>query len=140
MKKQISLVYILAISIGVIYLWFGVLKFFPNASPAEELAKNTIDILTFHLIPSNSSIILLATWETLVGLFLILNIWRRTTVVIAIIHIIFTFSPIFILTEQVFNNTPFQLSLVGQYILKNLIIIVCLFLLYRAPASKFKLQ
>lgn len=102
MKKQISLVYILAISIGVIYLWFGVLKFFPNASPAEELAKNTIDILTFHLIPSNSSIILLATWETLIGLFLILNIWRRTTVVIAIIHIIFTFSPIFILTEQVF--------------------------------------
>ena len=140
MKKQISLVYILAISIGVIYLWFGVLKFFPNASPAEELAKNTIDILTFHIIPSNSSIILLATWETLVGLFLILNIWRRTTVVIAIIHIIFTFSPIFILTEQVFSNTPFQLSLVGQYILKNLIIIVCLLLLYKSPASKFKLQ
>jgi len=140
LKKQISLVYILAISIGVIYLWFGVLKFFPNASPAEELAKNTIDILTFHIIPSNSSIILLATWETLVGLFLILNIWRRTTVVIAIIHIIFTFSPIFILTEQVFSNTPFQLSLVGQYILKNLIIIVCLLLLYKSPASKFKLQ
>ena len=107
---------------------------------AEELAKNTIDILTFHIIPSNSSIILLATWETLVGLFLILNIWRRTTVVIAIIHIIFTFSPIFILTEQVFSNTPFQLSLVGQYILKNLIIIVCLLLLYKSPASKFKLQ
>ena len=140
MKKQISLVYILAISIGVIYLWFGVLKFFPNASPAEELAKNTIDILTFHIIPSNSSIILLATWETLVGLFLILNNWRRTTVVIAIIHIIFTISPIFILTEQVFSNTPFQLSLVGQYILKNLIIIVCLLLLYKSPASKFKLQ
>ncbi|WP_411893859.1 doxx family protein [Winogradskyella sp. A2] len=140
MKRQISLVYILAISIGIIYLWFGMLKFFPNVSPAEELAKNTIDLLTFHLIPSNISIILLATWESLVGLFLILNIWRRTTVVIAIIHIIFTFSPIFLLTEQVFSDTPFQLSLVGQYIIKNLIIIVCLFLLYRAPANKFKLQ
>jgi len=33
---------ILRISLGVIFLWFGVLKFFKGLSPAEELVRNTV--------------------------------------------------------------------------------------------------
>ncbi len=40
---------LLAISIGLIYVWFGPLKFFPELSPAESLATETIDAMTFHL-------------------------------------------------------------------------------------------
>jgi hypothetical protein len=58
-KKQILGNHILAISIGLVYLWFGGLKYFPHLSPAENLAKNTIYMLTFGNIPSNVSIILL---------------------------------------------------------------------------------
>ena len=33
-------------SLGVVFLWFGALKFFPGASPAEDLAARTIAAMT----------------------------------------------------------------------------------------------
>jgi len=50
-KEQVKGCRLLAISIGLVYLWFGVLKFFPHLSPAEDLAKNTITVLTLGFIP-----------------------------------------------------------------------------------------
>ena len=38
---------ILRVGLGVIFLWFGVLKFLPGRSPVEDLAGRTIEILTF---------------------------------------------------------------------------------------------
>ena len=55
----------LRISIGIIYIWFGSLKFFPGVSPAEDLAKETIHLLTFGLITPGLSLLLLALWETI---------------------------------------------------------------------------
>lgn len=136
LKPQLSHDRLLALSIGIVYLWFGTLKYFPNVSPAEDLARNTIDILSFHLIPSNVSIILLAIWETLVGVLLILNVARRTAIILALTHMVFTFFPLLFFTDQAFGNTPFQLTLVGQYIVKNLIIIAALLALYKLPTTK----
>ncbi|MCA1572438.1 MAG: hypothetical protein LC798_19480 [Chloroflexi bacterium] len=42
----------LRITVGLIFLGFGVLKFFPGVSPAQDLSIKTIDLLTFGLIPS----------------------------------------------------------------------------------------
>ena len=119
---QKSATNVLAISIGIVYLWFGLLKFFPHLSPAEDLAKNTIDILDFGLIPSNVSIILLAIWESGIGLLLIFNLFRRLALGLAIVHIVLTFTPMFFFPEQVFNEGPFNLTLLGQYIIKNIVI------------------
>lgn len=116
----------LTISIGMVYLWFGILKFFPNLSPAEGLAKSTVHALSFGLIPDNISIILLAIWETLVGMALIFNIWRKRAVILALVHMFFTFMPLLFFPEQVFSDGPFYLTLLGQYIVKNLVIISAL--------------
>lgn len=132
-RKQISSNHILAISIGLVYLWFGVLKFFPQLSPAETLAKNTIDLLTFGIIPGNISIILLAIWETLVGILLIFNLYRKQAIIIALVHMVFTFTPLFLFPNQSFSDLPVGFSLVGQYIFKNIIIISALITLYRLP-------
>jgi len=135
-KKQISNRQSLAISIGLVYLWFGVLKFFPGLSPADDLAKNTIDWLTFSLISPNLSIILLAIWETAVGLLLIVNIYRRPIIILALVHIAFTFTPLFIFHEQSFTNFPYGLTMLGQYIVKNIIIAGALFSLYELSTTK----
>jgi hypothetical protein len=37
---------LLRVSSGIVFLWFGILKFFPSVSPAEELAIRTIDVLS----------------------------------------------------------------------------------------------
>ena len=125
--KKINLT---AISIGMVYLWFGLLKFFPNVSPAEELAKSTVDQLTFGLLPSNFSFIVLAIWETIIGILLLLNLYNRVVIIAALVHIVFTFSPLFFFPELVFKEVPFSLTLVGQYIAKNIIILSALLLLF----------
>ena len=129
--------YILALTIGLVYLWFGLLKFFPELSPAEDLAKNTIDKLLFGLIPGSVSIILLAIWETAIGLLLVFNKTSRIVISIALLHMALTFSPLVLFPEQSFSNLPVGFSLLGQYIFKNIIIVGSLILLYQqAPKLK----
>ena len=134
-KEQVKCCRLLAISIGLVYLWFGALKFFPHLSPAEDLAKNTITVLTFGFIPPNVSIILLAIWETIIGVFFIINIVRRPIIILALVHMLFTFSPLLFFPKESFTF-PFVFTLLGQYIFKNLIIIGALITLYRLPNQK----
>ncbi|KAB7529987.1 DoxX family membrane protein [Flagellimonas olearia] len=136
--KQTAKHNFLAITIGVVYLWFGALKFFPDLSPAEGLAKSTIHMLTFGLIPDAVSIILLALWETMIGVCLIFNLWRRTMAVLALVHMVFTFTPLLFFPDQAFGEGPLYLTLVGQYIIKNLIIIAALLNLVDFSAENIK--
>ena len=76
----------LRMSIGMIYVWFGALKFVEDLSPAETLASDTIQLLTFHLVPQQLCCLLLGIGETLIGLLLILNLWQRWTVIVAVVH------------------------------------------------------
>ncbi len=114
---------LLRISIGIIYVWFGTLKYFPNLSPADQLAKDTIHLITFGLIPSGISIILLAIWETVLGFILIIGAWKRAVFYILLLHMICTFVPLFFFSEVSFTTLPYGFTLIGQYIMKNLIII-----------------
>lgn len=120
---------ILRISIGIIYLWFGVLKFFPGVSPAEELAKETIHLLTFRLIKPDLSLLLLAIWETAIGILLIGGFYTKLVIRIVLLHMICTFSPLFLLPRLSFTSAPFALTLVGQYIIKNIVIVSALFVI-----------
>ncbi|QWX85611.1 doxx family protein [Cellulophaga sp. HaHaR_3_176] len=139
-KNRISQNHILAFCIGLVYVWFGVLKYFSGESPAEELAKNTINLLTYGLIPSKVSILLLALSETIIGLLLILNIYRKQVVIVALIHIAFTFTPLFLFPEESFTNSIFSFSLLGQYIFKNIVIIGALITLYKSPIITIEIE
>ncbi|MCF6349040.1 MAG: doxx family protein [Flavobacteriaceae bacterium] len=123
LTKRITGLTLMTVSIGIVYLWFGLLKFFPNFSLAEDLVKNTIQELTFGLIPSNISIILLAIWETGIGVLLIFNVYKRFTIILALLHMAFTFTPLFSPPELLFKSFPFAFTLLGQYIAKNIIIV-----------------
>ncbi len=127
---------ILTLSISIIYLWFGLLKFFPQLSPAEELAKETISLLTLGLIPGDIAIILLAILELAIGLFFLFNKQLKKTVIVAIGHLIFTFVPLLFLPHTSFNESPFALTLVGQYIIKNIVIISALLIIYPIKIDK----
>lgn len=120
---------VLRLSIGIIYIWFGVLKFFPGVSPAEGLAKETIHLLTFRLIDPDLSLLLLAIWETAIGILLLVGIYSRWVIRIVLVHMICTFTPLFLLPALSFTAAPFSLTLVGQYIIKNIVIISALFVI-----------
>ncbi|MDO6605081.1 doxx family protein [Arenibacter palladensis] len=131
---------ILGISIGIIYLWFGLLKFFPGLSPADILAKQTISLLTFNSIPENIGILLLAIIEVAIGLCLIFKIQLKIVIIAALIHLVLTFIPVVFFPEISFSQAPFSLTLVGQYIIKNIVIISALFLIYPRSYEKVPQQ
>ncbi|MFY0644149.1 MAG: doxx family protein [Bacteroidia bacterium] len=108
---------------------FGVLKFFPGASPAEEIAITTIDKLTFGMITGKVAIITLAVWEFGLGLLLVSRKYVRIAVVAGIIHMLLTFSPFFLLPELSFTEFP-KPTLLGQYILKNIVFIGAFLMIY----------
>lgn len=134
-KERILNNHILAITIGLVYVWFGGLKFFAHLSPAEDLAKNTIEVLTLGFIPSNVAIILLAVWETFIGVLLMINVFRKPIIILALIHMVLTFTPLIFFPNQSFNHSPLVFTLLGQYIFKNVIIIGALLTLYKQPFS-----
>jgi uncharacterized membrane protein YphA (DoxX/SURF4 family) len=113
----------LRISMGIIFLWFGALKFFPGLSPAAGLATRTIERLTFGLIAPDVSIIILATWESLIGLGLITGYFIRATLLLLFLQMLGTISPIFFFPKEVFTILPYAPTLEGQYILKNMVLI-----------------
>jgi uncharacterized membrane protein YphA (DoxX/SURF4 family) len=129
---------LLRISIGIIYLWFGVLKFFHGYSPAEDLAINTVNKLTFGLIPEPLNIILLAGWECALGILLISGKWLRTALVLLFIHMACTFTPLLFFPSVSFKYAPYGFTLVGQYIMKNIIIICAALIIWPGRERKFK--
>jgi uncharacterized membrane protein YphA (DoxX/SURF4 family) len=116
-------VLLLRLSLGIVFLWFGVLKFFPDLSPAQDLVGRTFQQLTFGLIPEYTANIILAVWEALIGLGLITGIFMRITLLLLFLQMAGTFTPIFLFPGEVFTRIPYAPTLEGQYIIKNLVLI-----------------
>jgi uncharacterized membrane protein YphA (DoxX/SURF4 family) len=114
---------LLRVSLGIIFFWFGMLKFFPGLSPAEELATRTVSILTFGLVPPNVSILVLATWECLIGLGLLFGVFMRATLFLLFLQMLGTIAPLFFFPQEVFTYFPYAPTLEGQYIIKNIVLI-----------------
>lgn len=117
-------VFLLRVSLGVVFLWFGALKFFPDMSPAQDLATQTIGVLTFGAIPPDVSIVVLAAWECLIGLGLIFGAFLRVTLLLLWVQMLGTVTPIFLFPGEVFHRIPYAPTLEGQYIIKN-VVLVC---------------
>lgn len=116
-------VLLLRLSLGIVFLWFGALKFFPGLSPAQELAGRTINQLSFGLLSAQSANLILAIWECLIGLGLITGFWMRATLLLLFAQMIGTLTPIFLFPGEVFTRVPYAPTLEGQYIIKNLVLI-----------------
>jgi uncharacterized membrane protein YkgB len=113
----------LRISLGIVFLWFGVLKFFPGASPAEQLAGQTIARLSFGHITTDESLPVLAAWESLIGIGLLTNAAPRLTLFFLYAQMLGTLTPLFLFPREVFRVVPIFPTLEGQYIIKNLVLI-----------------
>lgn len=113
----------LRISLGIIFFWFGFLKFFPGLSPADQIATRTISKLTFGILQPSVSIIILAIWETLIGLGLISGKFLRITLFLLFTQMMGTLTPLFLFPTETFTQIPYAPTLEGQYIIKNLVLI-----------------
>ncbi|MFT5892098.1 MAG: putative membrane protein YkgB [Dokdonia sp.] len=114
---------LLRISLGIVFVWFGFLKFFPGLSPAEDLAIRTVKQLSFDLISDSIIINTLGFWEVVVGIGLISGKFMRETLLLLFLQMAGTFAPIFLFPNEIFTHFPYGPTLEGQYIIKNLVLI-----------------
>lgn len=113
---------LLRISIGVIFIWFGALKFWPGLSSADELARETIDRLSFGLIDADIARVLLATLETAIGIGLVTGKWLRLTLLMLVAQMLGTVTPLFLFPDLTWSRFGVP-TLEGQYILKNIVLV-----------------
>ena len=111
------------IALGVVFLWFGVLKFFPTLSPAELLAARTIEALTFGAVRPDVSLPVLALWESVIGIGLILGRWLRGILALLALQMAGTFTPLLLFPDETWTTFPIAPTLEGQYIIKNVVLI-----------------
>lgn len=114
---------LLRISLGVVFLWFGALKFFPDLSPAEALAGKTIAALTFGIVQPSVSVPVLALWESVIGIGLITGLYLRATILLLLVQMLGTIMPLFLFPAETFTQFPIAPTLEGQYIIKNLVLV-----------------
>ena len=127
---------LMRLSLGIIFVWYGMLKFFPTLSPAEDLAVKTIDIMFFHLIDGNLSIKLLAILEVAIGIGFLSGYYTKLVTIIFLGHMLCTFAPLFILPELSFTHAPYAFTLVGQYIVKNIVFILVGVMIYQNETKR----
>ena len=114
---------LLRISLGIVFLWFGALKFFPDLSPAQDLAIRTMHTLSFGRVPPSVTLPVLAGWECLIGLGLLTGRLLRVTLLLMFVQMLGTITPVFLFPSEVFVRIPYAPTLEGQYIIKNLVLI-----------------
>jgi hypothetical protein len=105
---------------GYTYFHFGFLKFFPDLSPAELLAEQTIIRLSSGLIDADLGLRLLAITECTIGLCLLFKFRLNWIFPIFMGHLVFTFAPLFLLPGLCFKFFPLAPTIEGLFILKNL--------------------
>ena len=108
---------ILRFSLAIIFIWFGALKPF-GQSPAVELVTKTV-----YWFDPQIFIPILGVWEMAIGICLLFRPLLRVGLFLLAVQMPGTFLPIVLLPEVCFTTFPFDLTLEGQYIVKNLVLI-----------------
>lgn len=115
--------HLLRLALGLIFFHFGFLKFFPDLSPAEMIASQTVMRLTGGSFDARTAMWWLALLECSIGVGFLLNAGLRAVSVLFLLHMVGTFMPLFVLPELAFKIGVLAPTLEGQYILKNIVFV-----------------
>jgi uncharacterized membrane protein YphA (DoxX/SURF4 family) len=123
----------LRVALGVVFIWFGALKL-TGASPALDMVTRTV-----YWFDPAVFIPILGWWEIAIGLCLAIPALTRAGILLLALQMPGTFLPLVLLPEVCYQGSVWNLTLEGQYIVKNLVIIGSALLLgglvhgYRQP-------
>lgn len=109
-------------SLAVIFIWFGILKPI-GISPAEPLVLLTVDWMP--IFSARTWLALIGWWEVAIGVLFLFRSTLRFAIGLLALQMIGTFMPLVMLPAITFQDgrIPYGLTMEGQYIVKNLLII-----------------
>ena len=104
----------------IVFFWFGVLKIL-ELSPAEGVV-HTLYQHTVPFIPWKVFVFLFGAYECVIGIIFLFPGKEKWALYMLVPHMITTFGPLVILPKLVWKGFMVP-NLIGQYIIKNLVII-----------------
>ncbi|MFT3782125.1 MAG: hypothetical protein QM790_08920 [Nibricoccus sp.] len=104
-------------ALAIIFIWFGALKIF-HVSPISELVSRT-----FSMIPRSILVPGLGWWEVAIGVCFLFRRTVKTALVLLLLQLPGTFMPFFVVPEMCYKGNPLLLTVEGEFIVKNLLII-----------------
>jgi len=111
---------LLRVSLGLVFLGFGVLKFFPGASPAEALVARTLDTLSLGIVSGRSAVLLTAVAECFIGVTLISGKLLKIGLLVLAGSLVGIMSPLALFFGDMFPGTP---TLEAQYVFKDIVLV-----------------
>ena len=108
---------VLRVALGIVFIWFGALKIL-ELSPAMSLVAATVYVVSPSLF-----IPVLGVWEVVIGLCLLYRPLIRLGILLLFLQLPGTFLPLLVVPGATFETFPYVLTVEGQYIVKNLVII-----------------
>jgi uncharacterized membrane protein YkgB len=115
--RRVGVLWVL-ISLGVVFVWLGLLKFFV-VSPVSELVARTV-----YWVDPDVIVPVLGAFEVTVGMLLLLGRALRLTLFLFVLQMLGTFLTFFVLPNVTFRDgNPFLLTVEGEFVVKNLVLI-----------------
>ncbi len=111
----------LRISLGLVFVVFGALKFVPGVSPVESLVMNTWNALSFGVIDGYAAMAITASLEVFVGLTFVTGLFLRIGLLALAVTFVGIFSPLVLFTGELLTTAGPTLT--AQYILKDLVLV-----------------
>jgi len=109
--------FVLRMALGIVFIWFGLLKPL-GMSPAADLVRQTV-----YFVPPDLFLPVLGWWEVLIGVGLLYRPLNRTAILLLFVQMPGTLLPLVLLPDVCFTQVPWGLTLEGQYIIKNAVLI-----------------
>ncbi len=118
--------------LGVVFFWFGALKL-AGLSPAASLIAKTLPFL-----PAEPTVFAMGLIEVLIAVGLLSGWAIRVTLFLFVFQMVGTFVPLIALPDTVYEGgNPLRLSLLGEFVLKNFVLISAgLVILSASPARE----
>jgi uncharacterized membrane protein YkgB len=108
---------LLRYSLAIVFIWFGILKPF-GLSPANALVARTVPwFSSAWFIP------FLGLVEVAIGMGLMFRRFTAAALVLLFLQMAGTMLPLVTLVDICYTHFPYGLTLEGQYIIKNLVLI-----------------
>jgi uncharacterized membrane protein YkgB len=126
---------VLRISVGLVFFGFGVLKFFPGVSPAQELAVRTLEKLSMGILSGEGALLTTAIAECVIGITMITGKVLKLGLVVLAASLVGIVSPLVLFFTDLFPGAP---TLEAQYILKDIVLAAAgLVIAARALGARF---
>ena len=118
------------ISIFIVYFWFGILKAL-GVSPAEDLVHQLFNITLSPLSSFPFFLISFGLFECLIGMLWLFPKLTHIAYYALVFHFILILTTTIALPEVAWSSLLIP-TLIGQYIIKNLLLLSCAMLIDRS--------